>query len=75
MYWMYVLYLHADRLLLLSEPTAFEAFYNFIQRPLPAGGNGTGATPAGTQLTPGALGLGLQVATAVTTSFSFVACK
>ncbi|KAF9464099.1 POT family-domain-containing protein [Collybia nuda] len=49
------------------------AFFNFIQRPLPAGGNGAGATPAGSQLTPGALGLGIPVATALTTSFAFVA--
>ncbi|KAF9465247.1 PTR2-domain-containing protein [Collybia nuda] len=49
------------------------SFNNFVQRPLPLGGNGAGATPAGTQLTPGALGLGLKVATALTTSFSFLA--
>ncbi|KAG6919236.1 hypothetical protein DXG01_008032 [Tephrocybe rancida] len=48
-------------------------FNNFIQRPLPAGGNGAGATPAGTQLTPGALGLGLKTATGLTTTFSFLA--
>ncbi|KAG5653761.1 hypothetical protein H0H81_010848 [Sphagnurus paluster] len=48
-------------------------FNNFIQRPLPLGGNGAGATPAGTQLTPGALGLGLKTATGLTTTFSFLA--
>ncbi|RDB14757.1 Peptide transporter PTR2 [Hypsizygus marmoreus] len=48
-------------------------FNNFIQRPLPKGGNGAGATPAGTQLTPGALGLGLKTATGITTTFSFLA--
>ncbi|KAF8073997.1 PTR2-domain-containing protein [Lyophyllum atratum] len=47
-------------------------FFNFIQRPLPPGGNGAGATPLGTQLTPGALGLGLQTAVAVTTAFAFL---
>ncbi|KAF8073992.1 PTR2-domain-containing protein [Lyophyllum atratum] len=48
-------------------------FNNFVQRPLPAGGNGAGATPLGTQLTPGALGLGLKTATGLTTTFSFLA--
>lgn len=48
-------------------------FFNFIQRPLPPGGNGAGATPLGTQLTPGALGLGLQAAVALTTTFGFLA--
>ncbi|KAL8279906.1 hypothetical protein RQP46_007756 [Phenoliferia psychrophenolica] len=48
-------------------------FSNFIQRPLPKGGNGAGATPKGTQLTPGALGKGLVMATALTTLFSFLA--
>ncbi|ESK96849.1 mfs peptide [Moniliophthora roreri MCA 2997] len=48
-------------------------FSNFIQRPLPPGGNGAGAPPPGTQLSAGALGLGLQAATAITKTFSFVA--
>ncbi|KAG6830565.1 hypothetical protein H0H92_016016 [Tricholoma furcatifolium] len=48
-------------------------FTNFIQRPLPAGGNGAGATLVGTQLTPGALGLGLEAATGIVTTFSFLA--
>ncbi|RSH82130.1 hypothetical protein EHS25_006063 [Saitozyma podzolica] len=48
-------------------------FTNFIQRPLPAGGNGAGAPPAGTQESAGALGLGLQTATALTVLFTFLA--
>ncbi|KAJ7184518.1 PTR2-domain-containing protein [Mycena filopes] len=48
-------------------------FSNFIQRPLPAGGNGAGATPAGTQETPGALGMGLVAATGLTKTFTFLA--
>ncbi|KAJ6630247.1 PTR2-domain-containing protein [Mycena sp. CBHHK59/15] len=48
-------------------------FSNFIQRPLPAGGNGAGAPPAGTQETAGALGMGLVAATGLTKTFSFLA--
>ncbi|KAL0573278.1 hypothetical protein V5O48_008685 [Marasmius crinis-equi] len=48
-------------------------FSNFIQRPLPLGGNGAGAPPPGTQLSAGALGLGLQTATAITKTFMFLA--
>ncbi|KAL7409979.1 PTR2-domain-containing protein [Mrakia frigida] len=48
-------------------------FNNFIQRPLPEGGNGAGATPKGSQLTPGALGLGLQAASGLTKCFQFLA--
>ncbi|WVF68718.1 hypothetical protein IAT40_003490 [Kwoniella sp. CBS 6097] len=48
-------------------------FPNFVQRPLPAGGSGTGAPPAGSQLTPGALGMGLQVSTALSVIFSLLA--
>ncbi|KAK5130759.1 hypothetical protein LTR08_001704 [Meristemomyces frigidus] len=48
-------------------------FANFIQRPLPAGGNGWGAPPKGTQESAGALGLGLQTAQALTVLFTFLA--
>ncbi|WWD18780.1 hypothetical protein CI109_103235 [Kwoniella shandongensis] len=48
-------------------------FPNFVQRPLPPGGPGTGAPPAGSQITPGALGLGLQVSTALSVVFSLLA--
>ncbi|KAJ6606181.1 PTR2-domain-containing protein [Mycena vulgaris] len=48
-------------------------FSNYIQRPLPAGGNGAGATPVGTQETAGALGMGLVAATGLTKTFSFLA--
>ncbi|WRT66804.1 uncharacterized protein IL334_003767 [Kwoniella shivajii] len=47
-------------------------FQNFIQRPLPPGGNGAGAPPKGTQQSAGALGLGLQTATALTVTFQFL---
>ncbi|KAF5377967.1 hypothetical protein D9615_006700 [Tricholomella constricta] len=50
-----------------------QAIMDVPERPLPPGGNGAGATPPGTQLTPGALGLGLQTATGLTTTFSFLA--
>lgn len=48
-------------------------FTNFIQRPLPEGGNGWGAPPKGTQQSAGALGLGLQTAQALTVLFTFLA--
>ncbi|WWC71079.1 uncharacterized protein I206_105032 [Kwoniella pini CBS 10737] len=48
-------------------------FPNFVQRPLPPGGSGTGAPPPNTQLTPGALGMGLQVSTALSVIFSLLA--
>lgn len=50
-----------------------QVFNNFIEYPLPKGGNGTGAPPKGTQETAGALGQGLQVASALTLLFSFLA--
>ncbi|OUM55533.1 hypothetical protein BVG19_g5080 [[Candida] boidinii] len=46
---------------------------NFIQRPLPAGGNGWGAPPKGSQLSAGALDLGLQASNGVTTMLQFLA--
>lgn len=46
---------------------------NFVNRPLPAGGNGYGAPPRGTQETAGALNMGTQVANAVSQSFSVIA--
>lgn len=45
---------------------------NFVQFPLPKGGNGWGATPRGSQLTAGALDQGLQVATALTLVLNFL---
>ncbi|KAJ6179956.1 hypothetical protein N7519_010417 [Penicillium mononematosum] len=47
-------------------------FSNFIQFPLPEGGNGAGATPRGTQQTAGALGMGLQASSALTLLFVFL---
>ncbi|CDR45360.1 CYFA0S18e00100g1_1 [Cyberlindnera fabianii] len=46
---------------------------NFIQLPLPDGGNGAGAPPPGDQQNAGALGLGLQVASAFTLLLTFLA--
>lgn len=46
---------------------------NFIQLPLPEGGNGSGAPPSGTQQNAGALGLGLQTASAMTLLLTFFA--
>lgn len=45
---------------------------NFVQFPLPKGGNGTGATPRGTQQTPGALGFGLRKTNALFVSIRFL---
>lgn len=42
---------------------------NFVNRPMPVGGNGYGAPPRGTQQTTGALGLGTVKANAVNQSF------
>jgi dipeptide/tripeptide permease len=46
---------------------------NYVNRPLPAGGNGYGAPPRGTQQTAGALNMGTVTANAVTNSFSMLA--
>ena len=46
---------------------------NFVNRPMPEGGNGWGAPPRGTQKTAGALGMGTVKATAVSQSFSMLA--
>jgi dipeptide/tripeptide permease len=48
-------------------------FSNFIQFPLPRGGNGAGAPPAGTQETAGALNKGLAISSALTLLFQFLA--
>lgn len=45
---------------------------NFVNRPLPKGGNGLGAPGKGTQQTAGALGLGLSKANAVNQSFKML---
>ncbi|KAK7994371.1 hypothetical protein PG991_015959 [Apiospora marii] len=46
---------------------------NYINRPLPKGGNGMGAVPYGSQANQGALGLGEQIANATTQSFTLLA--
>ena len=48
-------------------------FSNFIQFPLPRGGNGAGAPPKGTQETAGALNQGLQFNNAMSLLFIFLA--
>jgi dipeptide/tripeptide permease len=48
-------------------------FSNYVNRPLPEGGNGYGAPARGTQDTAGALGMGTVKATAVSQSFSMLA--
>ncbi|KAJ5520796.1 hypothetical protein N7463_001249 [Penicillium fimorum] len=48
-------------------------FSNFVQFPLPEGGNGAGAPPRGTQKTAGALGWGLQASTGLVLLFKFLA--
>lgn len=46
---------------------------NYVNRPLPTGGDGWGAPPRGTQQTAGALGMGTVTANAVGQSFSMLA--
>ncbi|KAL4780646.1 POT family-domain-containing protein [Aspergillus varians] len=46
---------------------------NYVNRPMPVGGNGYGAPARGTQQTPGALGMGTVKANAVNQSFSMLA--
>ncbi|KAK1775985.1 major facilitator superfamily domain-containing protein [Copromyces sp. CBS 386.78] len=46
---------------------------NYVNRPMPEGGNGWGAPPRGSQKTAGALGMGQSAANAVTQSFSMLA--
>ncbi|RDW65209.1 hypothetical protein BP5796_09901 [Coleophoma crateriformis] len=48
-------------------------FTNFMENPLPRGGNGAGAPPRGTEETAGALGKGLQFANAFVLLFTFLA--
>lgn len=52
---------------------ASSVFANFMQFPLPSGGDGAGAPPAGTQETAGALGKGLQFSNAMVLVFMFLA--
>lgn len=50
-----------------------DRLYNFIQLPLPKGGNGAGAPPKGTQQNAGALNMGLQAASGITLMLTFLA--
>lgn len=45
---------------------------NYVNRPLPEGGNGWGAPPPNSQKTGGALGMGTKVANAIAQSFSML---
>lgn len=45
---------------------------NYVNRPLPKGGNGWGAPPRGTQQTAGALGMGTVKANAVSQAFNML---
>jgi dipeptide/tripeptide permease len=63
----------ANRLRRSSRPYAVQQLIgNFVNRPLPKGGNGWGAPPKGTQLTAGALGMGTVKANAVSQSFQML---
>jgi dipeptide/tripeptide permease len=50
-----------------------QVWANFMQFPLPIGGNGAGATQRGSQESAGALGKGLQFSNAFTLLFTFLA--
>lgn len=52
---------------------ASTVFSNFMQFPLPDGGNGAGAPARGSEDTAGALGKGLQFSNAMTLLFKFLA--
>ncbi|KAF2767015.1 putative MFS peptide transporter [Teratosphaeria nubilosa] len=68
--WLLCLVEFAERASYYGVQTVFS---NFMQFPLPAGGNGAGATPKGSQETAGALGLGLTTANAMYLLFVFLA--
>lgn len=57
---------------ILTSLGASQLFTNFLQKPLPKGGNGAGAPPHGTQQTAGALNKGLQFANAFLLLFRFL---
>ncbi|KAL1980215.1 hypothetical protein VTN96DRAFT_4449 [Rasamsonia emersonii] len=48
-------------------------FSNFIEFPLPKGGNGAGSPPRGSEETAGALGMGLQASQGLVLLFQFLA--
>jgi hypothetical protein len=58
---------------LTSKQGCAQTWTNYINRPLPKGGNGWGAVPSGSQATQGALGMGEQIANATTQSFNLIA--
>lgn len=65
----------ADHVKPIQELNSPGPFRNFVNRPLPPGGNGAGAVApgdAGLQQTAGALGKGPVIATAVVEMFRFL---
>lgn len=70
---------HGDMLCIedLAERASYygasTVFSNFMQFPLPDGGNGAGAPARGTEDTAGALGKGLQFWNSMTLLFKFLA--
>jgi hypothetical protein len=51
-----------EALVLILSLGCAQIWTNYINRPLPKGGNGYGSPPVGSQATQGALGLGEQIA-------------
>ena len=58
-----------------SLPTTgcYQIWTNYINRPLPVGGNGLGAVPPGSQGQAGGLDLGEKIANASSQSFALLA--
>ena len=63
----------STRVYLTTVVGCAQIWTNYINRPLPKGGNGWGAVGPGSQATQGALGLGEQIANATSQSFSLIA--
>ncbi|KAK7534140.1 POT family-domain-containing protein [Phyllosticta citribraziliensis] len=68
--WLLCLVEFAERASFYGAKTVFT---NFLEYPLPKGGNGAGAIKKGSEQTAGALGKGLQFANAFVLLFSFLA--
>ncbi|KAK7524511.1 putative MFS peptide transporter [Phyllosticta citriasiana] len=68
--WLLCIVEFAERASFYGAKTVFS---NFLEYPLPKGGNGAGAIEKGSEQTAGALGKGLQFANAFVLLFSFLA--
>ncbi|TFK53840.1 MFS peptide transporter [Heliocybe sulcata] len=68
--WLFCFVEFAERASYYGAQTVFS---NFMEYPLPVGGNGAGAPPKGSEETAGALGKGLQFANAFVLLFQFLA--